>query len=123
MTALARQLLENAGAPGAACGIAVAECFPDSPRVQAALRDFRARLAGMYGPSTSASLESLARELAGAHGLAEVTADAAPAIGVVEHDGRQSFALYDGATWWIVTPARGIRRCPPRFVRVAFEVS
>lgn len=120
MTPLARVLLDNARAPNAPCGVAVASCFPDAPRVQAALRSFRRDWADAITRDTAHDLAPLLGMLAHDHGIGPWSGTG-PAIGVATFISRQTVVMYDGRTWWACTP-RGICRVPPSAVRVAYEV-
>jgi len=120
MSPLARLIAARQTPLGRLCGAAVVLAFPDAPRLQAALREFRA----CYGmtDTTSAGLADLARALAAAHGIRELAVPDGPAIGVASFDGAESFVMHDGAHWWLQTPT-GVRRCPPAYVVAIFEVA
>lgn len=119
MTApLAKVLLANREAR---CGVAVARCFPDAPKVQAALAEYDEAFRDIVD-ETAADFVGLIEYLAEAHGLVRMRDPAAPAIGLAVVLKRQTFTLYDGRHWWALG-VRGIGVVPPRCVLVAYEVA
>ena len=117
-TPLARRLLQHRAEP---CGVAVARCFPDSSKVQAALAEYHEAFADIV-TAEAPFLVCIAEYLADAHGLQKVLEPSRPAIGVASLRGRQAFVLFDGRHWWAIGQ-RGIGVIPSKAVLSMYEVA
>ena len=107
---LALELMRHAREP---CGVAVVRCFPDAPRLQAALAE-HAALA-----EAPDDLADYVATLALKHGLGPWRGG--PAFGVVAVTGGAVCALYDGREWWALG-RRGVVRCSGLPILAAYEV-